>query len=201
MAQSRAALAALIAANIADNTSEAITPALHRAVENALSDSSVNWVDDVKTTLNDDNNEVPTSGAVAALIGTPAIPLIPQVYTIALSDVDLIAGGVYDVTPKPPSGFRFVVFDSHFQYTFNTTAMTDLVFEVTMENAGRGIFSSKSGTFGFETTSFFGTMEKIDPSADLNQYTEDKIQIDIVVPATAGDGNVVVYILAMLIPV
>jgi len=201
MAQSRAALAALIAANIADNTSEAITPALHRAVENALSDSSVNWVDDVKTTLNDDNNEVPTSGAIAALIGTPAIPLIPQVYTIALSDGDLTGGGNFDVTPKPPTGFRFVIFDSHFQYTFNTTAMTDLVFEAYMENAGRGIFTSKSGTFGFETTSFFGTMEKIEPSADFIQYTEDKIQVRVSIPAGAGDGNVVVYILAMLIPV
>lgn len=201
MAQSRAALAALILANIADNTSEAITPALHRAVEDALSSSAVNWVDDVKTTLNDDNNEVPTSGAVVALIGTSAIPLIPQVYTIALSDGDLAAGGVFDVTPKPPTGFRYVVFDAHFQYTFNTTAMTALVFSVYMENAGSGLFTSKSGTFGFETQSFFGTMEKIDPSADLNQYTEDKIQIDVAVPATAGDGSVIVYILAMLIPV
>jgi len=99
MAINRAALTALIAANIADNTSEAITPALHRAVENALNDSNVNWIDDVKTTLNNSNNEVPTS---AAVLGNKPIK---RVLTLAdwnnlISSSGLVAGYAYLVNTE-----------------------------------------------------------------------------------------------------
>lgn len=200
MAISRASLAALIAANIADNTSEAITPALHRAVENALNDSLVNWVDDVKTSLNDDNNEVPTSGAVADIIGTTAVPFVPQLYSLALTNANLVAGGFFDITAKPPTGYRYHVLNCHFVYNFDSTAMNvGFVFEVQMENAARAIFTSKSGTFGTETTSFNGQMMAIEPAADNTQYTNDKIQVNVTA-ASAGDGDVVVYVIAMLIP-
>jgi hypothetical protein len=200
MAISRASLSALIAANIADNTSEAITPALHRAVENALNDSLVNWVDDVKTSLNDDNNEVPTSGAVADIIGTTAVPFVPKLYSLALTNADLVAGGFFDITGKPPSGYRYHVLNCHFVYNFDTTAMNvGFVFEVQMENAARAIFTSKSGTFGTETTSFNGQMMAIEPTADQSQYTNDKIQVNVTA-ASAGDGDIVVYVIAMLIP-
>ena len=200
MAISRASLAALIAANIADNTSEAITPALHRAVENALNDSLVNWIDDVKTSLNDDNNEVPTSGAVADIIGTTAVPFVPKLYSLALTNADLVAGGFFDITGKPPSGYRYHVLNCHFVYNFDTTAMNGgFIFEVQMENAARAIFTSKAGTFGFETASFNGQMMAIEPTADQSQYTNDKIQVNVTA-ASAGDGDIVVYVIAMLIP-
>jgi hypothetical protein len=117
-----------------------------------------------------------------------------------LTNADLVAGGFFDITGKPPSGYRYHVLNCHFVYNFVTTAMNGgFIFEVQMENAARAIFTSKAGTFGFETASFNGQMMAIEPTADQSQYTNDKIQVNVTA-ASAGDGDVVVYVIAMLIP-
>jgi len=115
MALSRASLAALIAANIADNTNEAITPALHRAVENALNDSLVNWVDDIENVLTNSINKVPNSAAVyAALAGAGSAPVITV--TKAAFDAlvlanDLQVGYWYLVTGAYTDGIWSYVWD------------------------------------------------------------------------------------------
>jgi hypothetical protein len=42
-------------------------------------------------------------------------------------------------------------------------------------------------------------MMAIEPAADQTQYTNDKIQVNVTA-ASAGDGDIVVYVIAMLIP-
>ncbi len=203
MAISRAALTALIAANIADNTSEAITPALHRAVENALNDSNVNWIDDVKTTLNNSNNEVPTSGAVAALIGTLSIPLVPQMYSVTLTAADLSGGVTKEILPAV-SGYFWAVLDCQAKVNWNTTGFdTSAKIEVSNETATNPLstFDNLDQLLAGSIILRGAYIGAGDVTSGEQFIANTRLVAQCANPPTAGDGTAKIYVTAMLIPV
>jgi len=201
MAQSRAALAALIAANIADNTSEAITPALHRAVEDALSDSCVNWVDDVKTTLNNNNNEVPTSGAIASIIGTTSLKKVPQNFTVDLSAAELASGNAKQILPAV-AGHYWSVLDCQVKVNWNTTGFdTPANIRVLNEGAATYMYELKDlDTLGAGSAIFRAVINTTGSVTNGAQYIANtRLVAQCANPPTAGDGTVKVYITAQLV--
>lgn len=198
---SRAALQTLINSTIYTNLTNDITGDDVNDVCTDINDSSVNWVTDVENTLTNTSTKVPTSAAIAALIGTSAAIKVPQNYSVTLSAADLAAGTIKQILPAV-SGYFWSVVDCQAQVNWNTTGFdTTAKIEVSNETAANELytFDNLDQLLAGSIILRGGYSGAGDVSSGEQFIANTRLVAQCANPPTAGDGTVKIYVTAQLV--
>lgn len=198
---SRAALQTLINSTIYTNVTNDISGDDVNDVCTDINDSSVNWVTDVENTLTNTSTKVPTSAAIATIIGTSAALKVPQNYSVTLSAADLAAGTIKEILPAV-SGYFWSVLDCQAKVNWNTTGFdTSAKIEVSIEGAAYGIYAFDNldqlltGSIILQGANLVTG----DVAAGAQFIANTRLVAQCMNPPTAGDGTAKIYVTAQLV--